>query len=100
MPAFLSRKPSVDWHVASSQHEPLPGRSHRKPCARGRTMSRICLGIFVGLGASALMLPQADAGQADEKPPVVILETSMGKITIELEQGEGPDHGRKLLEVR
>ncbi len=42
------------------------------------------------------MLPDVDAAQADEKPPVVILETSMGKITIELEQGKGPDHSRKL----
>ncbi len=53
-------------------------------------MSRICLGIFVGLGMSALMLPHADGAQADEKPPVVILETSMGKITIELNKEKAP----------
>ena len=53
-------------------------------------MSRICVGIFVGLGVSALMLPHAVAAQADEKPPVVILETSMGKITIELNKEKAP----------
>ena len=53
-------------------------------------MSRIYLGMIVGLGMIGFMLPHADGAQADDKPPVVILETSLGNITIELDKEKAP----------
>jgi peptidyl-prolyl cis-trans isomerase A (cyclophilin A) len=53
-------------------------------------MSRIFLGTILGLSISALALPHSARAQADEKKPIVILETSMGKITLELNREKAP----------
>jgi cyclophilin family peptidyl-prolyl cis-trans isomerase len=53
-------------------------------------MSRIYLGLIVGMGVSALMSGAAVSGEQDDKPPVVIIETSMGNITIELNKEKAP----------
>ncbi len=42
------------------------------------------------MGLSALLLPTASSAQDDEKKPVVVLDTSMGKITIELDKEKAP----------
>ncbi len=58
--------------------------------APGRNMSKIFLGIMVGLLTSASMSFWAVSAQAQDKPPVVVLETSMGTITIELNKEKAP----------
>ena len=58
--------------------------------APGRNMSRIFLGIIVGLGTGASMSLCAVSAQAQDKQPVVVLETSMGTITIELNKEKAP----------
>ena len=40
------------------------------------------------------------ASQPAQGNPKVVLQTSMGKIVIELFAGQGPDHRRELPEVR
>jgi cyclophilin family peptidyl-prolyl cis-trans isomerase len=52
-------------------------------------MSRIYLGLIVGLGICAAVSPRA-VSRADDNKPVVILETSMGNITIELNKEKAP----------
>ena len=54
-----------------------------------RNMSSTFLGIIVGLGISASALPRAVSAEVEDKP-VVILETSSGKITIELDKEKAP----------
>jgi peptidyl-prolyl cis-trans isomerase A (cyclophilin A) len=46
--------------------------------------------IVIGLGLSALLPDRAATAQADDKHPVVIMDTSMGKITIELDAEKAP----------
>jgi peptidyl-prolyl cis-trans isomerase A (cyclophilin A) len=58
--------------------------------APGRNMSKIYLGVIAGLGISALMFSCAISAEVQDKPPVVVLETSMGTITIELNQEKAP----------
>ncbi len=53
-------------------------------------MSRMFLGRSSVCGLSTLMLPGSLRAQADEKKPVVVLDTSMGKITIELDKEKAP----------
>jgi peptidyl-prolyl cis-trans isomerase A (cyclophilin A) len=53
-------------------------------------MSRIYLGMIVGVAISVITSPRAFSGEVDDKPPVVILETSMGEITIELDKEKAP----------
>jgi peptidyl-prolyl cis-trans isomerase A (cyclophilin A) len=53
-------------------------------------MSRIYSGMIVGLGMIAFMAPRAVSGEVDDKPPVVVLETSMGNISIELDKEKAP----------
>jgi peptidyl-prolyl cis-trans isomerase A (cyclophilin A) len=55
----------------------------------GRFMTRHLFGIAALVGLSALMMTNA-AAAADEKKPVVILETSLGPITIELDPAKAP----------
>jgi peptidyl-prolyl cis-trans isomerase A (cyclophilin A) len=60
-------------------------------------MSRIYLGLIVGLGICAFTPPRAGAGKVDDKPPVVVLETSMGNITIELDKVKAPITAENFL---
>jgi cyclophilin family peptidyl-prolyl cis-trans isomerase len=53
-------------------------------------MSKICMATIAGLFASAFMLPLAASRELDDKSPVVVLETSMGTITIELNKEKAP----------
>ena len=53
-------------------------------------MSSIFVGIVVGLGISACLSIHAVAAQGEDKHPVVVLETSAGTITIELDQEKAP----------
>jgi len=53
-------------------------------------MSSIFVGIVVGLGVGAGVSVHAVTAQSDDKHPVVVLETSMGAITIELDREKAP----------
>jgi peptidyl-prolyl cis-trans isomerase A (cyclophilin A) len=53
-------------------------------------MSRILLWAALAAGSSVLVLPGSLRAQADEKKPVVVMDTSMGKITIELDREKAP----------
>ena len=55
-----------------------------------RNLSKIFLGSILGLTMSTLVLSGSARAQADDKKPVVILETSMGKITLELNREKAP----------
>ena len=48
------------------------------------------VGIIVGLMISGCLSIHAVAGQSDDKHPVVVLETSVGNITIELDREKAP----------
>jgi peptidyl-prolyl cis-trans isomerase A (cyclophilin A) len=58
--------------------------------AAARNINRILLGTIFGLLISTLALPSSVSAQADDTKPVVILDTSMGKITIELDKEKAP----------
>ena len=51
----------------------------------------------MGLAISALCLPRAVSAQADDKHPVVVLDTSMGPITIELDKEKAPITAENFL---
>jgi peptidyl-prolyl cis-trans isomerase A (cyclophilin A) len=53
-------------------------------------MSRMRLWAVLGLGLSVLVFPLACGAEADDKKPVVVMDTSMGKITIELDKEKAP----------
>jgi len=53
-------------------------------------MRNILAGIVVGLGLSACWSVDAVSAQNEDKHPVVVLETSMGAITIELDREKAP----------
>jgi cyclophilin family peptidyl-prolyl cis-trans isomerase len=53
-------------------------------------MSNIFAGIVVGLGLSACLSVHAVSAQGEAKHPVVVLETSLGAITIELDKEKAP----------
>jgi peptidyl-prolyl cis-trans isomerase A (cyclophilin A) len=55
-----------------------------------RNMSRILGGIVAGLALWACLPVTAAAAQSDDKYPVVILDTSFGPITIELDREKAP----------
>jgi cyclophilin family peptidyl-prolyl cis-trans isomerase len=55
-----------------------------------RNLSKIVLMTILGLSASVLVLPRAARAQDDDKKPVVILDTSLGKITVELDREKAP----------
>lgn len=55
-----------------------------------RNLSKIFLGSILGLTMSTLVLSGSARAQANDKKPVVILETSMGKITLELNREKAP----------
>jgi cyclophilin family peptidyl-prolyl cis-trans isomerase len=46
--------------------------------------------MIVGMGISAFTTPCATSGEVDDKPPVVVLETSLGDITLELDKVKAP----------
>ncbi len=56
----------------------------------GRNISRSPAWAVLGLGLIAASLSGAVRAQDDEKKPVVILDTSMGKITVELDKEKAP----------
>jgi peptidyl-prolyl cis-trans isomerase A (cyclophilin A) len=58
--------------------------------AAARNINRNLLGTIFGLLISTLALPSSVSAQADDTKPVVILDTSMGKITIELDKEKAP----------
>ena len=59
--------------------------------APGRNMSRIYLGIDRRTGNERFHVHLARSqAKLDDKPPVVVLETSMGTITIELDKEKAP----------
>jgi peptidyl-prolyl cis-trans isomerase A (cyclophilin A) len=55
-----------------------------------RIMSRSIAGIVAGLGLCACLTVTAASAQSDDKHPVVILDTSFGPITIELDREKAP----------
>ena len=52
--------------------------------------SLIVITLILGLGAGLTLNVGSAAAQADEKHPVVVLDTSMGEITIELDPEKAP----------
>jgi peptidyl-prolyl cis-trans isomerase A (cyclophilin A) len=56
----------------------------------GRSTIRTFVGIAVAAGIGAIWAAPAAWAQADDKHPVVVLDTSMGKITIELNREKAP----------
>jgi peptidyl-prolyl cis-trans isomerase A (cyclophilin A) len=58
--------------------------------AAGRHMSKYFVGIVVGMGICACMPVRTFSAQSDDKHPVVVLDTSFGPITIELDQEKAP----------
>ncbi len=56
----------------------------------GRNMNRFAVVIALGLGLLASLSDRAIAAQDDDKHPVVVLDTSFGPITIELDQEKAP----------
>ena len=57
--------------------------------ASARNVSSVSLWMTLGLAMGTIFLPGARSAQDDAKP-VVILDTSMGKITIELDREKAP----------
>lgn len=55
-----------------------------------RNMKRFLVGIAAGLGLCACLSVLAISAQSDDKHPVVVLDTSFGPITIELDQEKAP----------
>ena len=55
---------------------------------QGRVMIYLCLGVVAVLGLT--VLTAVDASAAADENPVVVLETSMGSITIELDKAKAP----------
>jgi peptidyl-prolyl cis-trans isomerase A (cyclophilin A) len=53
-------------------------------------MSKYFVGIVVGMGICGCLPVCAFAAQSDDKHPVVVLDTSFGPITIELDQEKAP----------
>ncbi len=51
-------------------------------------MLYVCLGAFAFFGL--FMMTATDAGAADDDKPVVVLDTTLGSITIELDQAKAP----------
>ena len=58
--------------------------------ARVRNTSGIFLGTILGLLSSAVVMPHSVWAQDDDKKPVVVIDTSMGKITVELDKERAP----------
>jgi cyclophilin family peptidyl-prolyl cis-trans isomerase len=56
----------------------------------GRKMSSILVGIVVGVLTGTGWSPDAASAQGDDKHPVVVLETTLGNITIELDREKAP----------
>jgi peptidyl-prolyl cis-trans isomerase A (cyclophilin A) len=56
----------------------------------GKKMKRAFVRIVVGLGLCACLLVPAAPAQSDDKHTVVVLDTSFGPITIELDQEKAP----------
>jgi peptidyl-prolyl cis-trans isomerase A (cyclophilin A) len=56
----------------------------------GRSTIRTFVGIAVAAGMGAIWAAPAAWAQADDKHPVVVLDTSMGTITIELNREKAP----------
>ncbi len=52
--------------------------------------SLIVIMLILGLGAGLTLGAGSAAAQADDKHPVVVLDTSMGEITIELDPEKAP----------
>jgi peptidyl-prolyl cis-trans isomerase A (cyclophilin A) len=68
----------------------LPGIATIMP-QQGRTMLTTCLACLVLIGLFAVTGGGGAAAAADAKDkPVVVLDTSMGKIAIELDRGKAP----------
>ena len=55
-----------------------------------RNMNRFLVTIVAGLGLCACLLVTAAPAQSDDKHPVVVLDTSLGPISIELDQEKAP----------
>jgi cyclophilin family peptidyl-prolyl cis-trans isomerase len=55
-----------------------------------RKIIRIFAGFALGLGSGAALAAYAAAAQQDDKHPVVVMDTSMGAITIELDREKAP----------
>src|SRR5271154_1482118 len=56
----------------------------------GRNMSRFVVAIALGLGLCACPSGREVSAQSEDKHPVVVLDTSFGPITIELDQEKAP----------
>ena len=58
--------------------------------AAGRHKNGLFVAVMVGVGLCACLFAGAVHAQSDDKHPVVILDTSHGPITIELDQEKAP----------
>ncbi len=66
---------------------------------RTRTMLYFFAGCLALIGLGTLTVTDAGAAQADDRP-VVVLDTTAGPITIELDRAQAPIYRRQLPEVR
>ncbi len=64
-----------------------------------RNPRRLATMITLAVTIGATMTAYAARAQSDDKHPVVVLDTTYGPITIELDKEKVADHGRELLEV-
>ena len=58
--------------------------------ATGRNLTRMLGWAVLSMGLTSLLLTASVRAQDDEKKPVVVMDTSMGKITIELDKEKAP----------
>jgi len=87
---FGLRAASFDFPVWVLPITTFAWKEPERAMATGRNMSSIFVGIAVGLAISACLSIHAVSAQSDDKNPVVVLETSLGTITIELDREKAP----------
>src|SRR5262249_5279001 len=85
---LLPKKESINVSV-HEQRKFVPEEPSRIMATR-RTTIRILAGIAVGLTVFACLPHREARAQADDKHPIVVLETSKGTITIELDREKAP----------
>src|SRR5262245_44393611 len=64
----------------------------------GRTMSTTLMILALALGLRLSLGADAAGAQADDKHPVVVIETSMGEITVELDADKAPISTKNFLD--
>src|SRR5262249_11879721 len=95
--ALASRSPHFRLERGQFTNSTIAWTEPSRAIAPGRNMSRLYLGMVVGIGMCVLTPCRGFSGEADDKPPVVVLETSLGKITIELDKEKAPITAENFL---